>query len=168
MAECEGSEGESTPECEGSECEGSEGESTPEYEGSDIGNKDGLIDNEMGLLATEWAYRQRNGHIGDGMGLSATVFVLVWVWNHRERLSASVAGVVANGSTIRFGFGFGPLRMVIGDGLGSYRRWCGKLSAIVWELLVTVNGDLLGFYRRWWSEARRCGLKLDGGVVSEK
>ena len=102
------------------------------------------------------------------MGLSATVFVLVWVWNHRERLSASVAGAVANGSTIRFGFGFGSLRMVIGDGLGSYRRRCGKLSATVWELLVTVNGDLLGFYRRWWSEARRCGLKLDGGVVSEK
>ena len=63
MAECEGSEGESTPKCEGSECEGSEGESTPEYEGSDIGDnldigdKDGLIGNKMGLSATKWAYR---------------------------------------------------------------------------------------------------------------
>ena len=57
----------------------------------------------------------------------------------------SVAGAVANGSTIGFGFGFGPSRMVIGDGLGSYWRQCGKLSATVWELSATVNGDLLGF-----------------------
>ena len=60
-AEYEGSEGESTP-----ECEGLEGESTPEYEGSDIGDEDGLIGNEMGLSATEWAYRRRNGLIGNG------------------------------------------------------------------------------------------------------
>ena len=126
MAEYEGSEGESTPECEGSECEGSEGESTPEYEGSDIGDKDGLIGNEMGLSVTEWAYRRRNGLIGNGfcfgLGLepSRTVisvgcrsrhewfndWVWVWVWT------------VANG----------------------YQRWFGFLSTTVWEVI----GDCLG------------------------
>ena len=94
---------------------------------------------KMGLLATKWAYRRQNGLIDDGMGLSATFFVLVWVWNYREQLSASVAGAVANGRTI--GFGFGPSQMVIGDGLDSYRRRCGKLLATVWELSAMVKGD---------------------------
>ena len=96
---------------------------------------------KMGLLATKWAYRRQNGLIGDGMGLSATFFVLVWVWNCREQLSVSVAGAVANGRTIGFGFRFGPSQMVIGDGLDSYRRRCGKLLATVWELSAMVNGD---------------------------
>ena len=75
------------------------------------------------------------------MGLSATFFVLVWVWNCREQLSASVAEAVANGRMIGFGFGFGPSQMVIGNGLDSYRRRCGKLLATVWELSAMVNGD---------------------------
>ena len=103
-SECKGSEGESM-----AECEGSEGESMPEYEGSDIGN--GLdIGDEDGLF-------------GDVMGLSAMVFVLVWVQNRRERLSASVAKAVVNGSQ-RLGLGLGS----------DYREW---LLATVWELLAT-------------------------------
>ena len=116
MAECEGSEGESTPECEGSECEGSEGESTPEYEGSDIGNKDGLIDNEMGLLATEWAYRQRF-LFWFGFGTIAN--------DYQRRLPES-------------------LRMVQRLGLGLGLDRCEWLSAMVWVLI----GDGVGSYRR--------------------
>ena len=43
---------------------------------------------------------------------------------------------------IGFGFGFGPSRMVIGDGLESYRRW---LSATDWVFIgdsrVRLDGD---------------------------
>ena len=116
MAECEGSEGESTPECEGSECEGSEGESTLEYEGSNIGNKDGLIDNEMGLSATEWAYRQR---------------FLFWFG----------FGTIANDYQRRLPE---PSRMVQRLGLGLGLDRCEWLSAMVWVLI----GDGVGSYRR--------------------
>ena len=107
MVECEGSEGESTSECEGSECEGSEGESTPEYEGSDIDDKDGLIGDGMGLSVTEWAYQRRNGLIGNGfcfgLGLEPSRTVIsVGCRSRREWLSATVW-------------------VLIGDGVGSYR-----------------------------------------------
>ena len=105
------------------ECEGSEGESTPEYEGSDIDDKDGLIGDEMGLSVTEWAYRRRNGLIGDRMGISATE------WAYWQRFLFWFGfGTVANSYQRRLPE---PSRMVIGDGLGSYRRRCGKLSVTV-------------------------------------
>ena len=95
------------------ECEGLEGESTPEYEGSDIGDEDGLIGNEMGLSATEWAYRQRflfwfgfrtvaNSYQRRLLEPSRMVERLGLGLDHRKWLSATVW-------------------ILIGDGVGSYR-----------------------------------------------
>ena len=101
---------------------------------------------KMGLSATKWAYRRRNGLIGDKMGLSVTEWAYQR-WN----------GLIGNGFC--FGLGLEPSRTVISVGCRSrrewfndwvwvwvwtvangYRRWFGFLLATVWEVI----GDSLG------------------------
>ena len=82
---------------------------------------------KMGLSATKWAYRRRNGHIGDGMGLSVTE----WAYQRRN-------GLIGKGFC--FGLGLEPSRTVISVGCRSRREW---LSATVWVLI----GDGVGSYR---------------------
>ena len=75
------------------------------------------------------------------MGLSATVLVLDWVRNRRERLSALVTEAIANGLQ-RLSLGLGSdchewlsvtVWVLIGDGVGTYQRQIRFLSVTVWE-----------------------------------
>ena len=91
-----------------------------------------------------WAYWQRNGLIGDRMGLSATE------WAYRQRFLFWFGfGTVANSYQRRL---LEPSRMVerLGLGLGlDHRKW---LSATAWILIGDGVGSYwrrFGSYRRW-------------------
>ena len=95
------------------ECEGSEGELTPEYEGSDIsdgldiGDEDRLIDNSFffwfGFETIANGYRR---WLPEQSRMVRNDWVWVWVWT------------VANGYRRWFGFLSAMVWEVIGDGLG--------------------------------------------------
>ena len=125
-------------------------------------NAKGWISAKVGLLATVWILVTK-------MGLSVTVFVLVWVRNCREWLSASVSKAVANGSqrlglglgsdcrkwfcrssrewfaTIGFAFGFRPSRMVLPEPSRMVRNDWVRTVANGFARVVTNGSQRLGW-----------------------
>ena len=113
---------------------------------------------KMGLSTRKWAYWRRNGLIGNGMGISATE------WAYRQRFLFWFGfGTIANDYQRRLPE---SLRMVQRLGLGLGLDCCEWLSAMVWVLI----GDGVGSYRRlfgsyWWRLTATYWVFIDDGGV---
>ena len=119
---------------------------------------------KMGLLATKWAYRRRNGLIGDRMGISATE------WAYRQRFLFWFGfGTIANGYQHRLPepswmvqqlgldrrkWLLATVWVLIDDGVGSYWRRFGSYWRLIGFLSTMAEWGSLVWTKAWW----RCGF----------